>query len=192
MSHTKAKGHLRSSYVDSVGFRYLGSFEKLDPIVTKRGSKMQWGSFEHTDEVMGHVPTLWVIWGQVGRKMWNWYDFLNSWCQITTDYHGRSFNYPQHIQFNWIDTPGLHRGRCVCSKTRFCFAKPLAPPTKDSLRSYCASGGLLRLRRTILALCAHGLFLTDRVKPSLWQRLLFPWLYTATEPTGSITVYMAM
>ena len=30
---------------------------------------------------------------------------------------------------------------------------------------------LSRLRRSILALRAHGLFLTDRVKPSLWQRL---------------------
>ena len=58
---------------------------------------------------------------------------------------------------------------------RFCFAKPLAPPAKDSLRSSFASGGLSRLRRSILALCARGLFLTDRVKPSLWQRLNLPW-----------------
>ena len=50
--------------------------------------------------------------------------------------------------FFWIDTPGLYRIRCVCSKTRFCFAKPLAA---DSNRT-----------------C--GLFLMDRVKPSLWQR----------------------
>ena len=41
------------------------------------------------------------------------------------------------------------------------------------LRSF-ASGGLSRLQRSILALRAppaRGLFLTDRVKPSLWQRL---------------------
>ena len=72
----------------------------------------------------------------------------------------------------WIDNPGLHRGRCVCSKTRFCFTKPLAPPAKDSLCSSFASGGLSRLRRSILALRARGLFLTGRVKPSLWQRLI--------------------
>ena len=45
-----------------------------------------------------------------------------------------------------------------------CFAKPYAPPAKGSQLS--------RLRRSILALRACGLFLTDRVKPSLWQRLL--------------------
>ena len=45
---------------------------------------------------------------------------------------------------------------------------------KDSVllrKSSCASGGLSCLRRSILALRARGLFLTDRVKPSLWQRL---------------------
>ena len=66
----------------------------------------------------------------------------------------------------------MQRGICVCSKTRFCFAKPLAPPAKDSLRSSFVSGRLSRLWRSILALRARGLFLTDRVKPSLWQRLL--------------------
>ena len=54
---------------------------------------------------------------------------------------------------------------------RFCFAKPLTPPAKDSLRSSFASGGLSRLRRSIFALRARGLFISDRVKPSLWQRL---------------------
>ena len=66
-----------------------------------------------------------------------------------------------------IDTSGLHRGRRVCSKTQFSFAKPLAPPTKDSLRSSFTSGGLLHLCSSILTLRACGLFLTDRVKPSL-------------------------
>ena len=57
------------------------------------------------------------------------------------------------------------------------FAKPLAPPAKDSLRSSFASGGLSRLRRSILTLRARGLFLTDRVKPSLWQRLRRPKMF---------------
>ena len=35
-----------------------------------------------------------------------------------------------------------------------------------------ASGGLSRFWRSILVFRARGLFLTDRVKPSLWQRLL--------------------
>ena len=47
-----------------------------------------------------------------------------------------------------------------------------APSAKDSLRSSFASGGLSRLRRSILALRARGVFLTDHVKPSLWQRLV--------------------
>ena len=34
-------------------------------------------------------------------------------------------------------------------KHRFCFAKPLAPPAKDSLRSSFASGGLSHLRCSI-------------------------------------------
>ena len=36
-----------------------------------------------------------------------------------------------------------------------------------------ASQNLLRLRRVILVLHAHGLFLTGHVKSSLWQRLHF-------------------
>ena len=40
-----------------------------------------------------------------------------------------------------IDAPGLHRGRRACSKTRFCFTKPLARLAKDSLRSSLASLG---------------------------------------------------
>ena len=59
----------------------------------------------------------------------------------------------------------------LITKSRFCFAKSLAPPAKDSLRSSFASGGLSRLRGSILTLRPRGLFLTDRVKPSLWQRL---------------------
>ena len=35
------------------------------------------------------------------------------------------------------------------------------------IMSAITSGGLLRLRRSMLALCARGLFLTDHVKPSL-------------------------
>ena len=47
-------------------------------------------------------------------------------------------------------------------KTRFAH---LSPP---------ADSCVYRLRRSILALRARGLFLTDRAKPSLWQRLLSP------------------
>ena len=68
---------------------------------------------------------------------------------------------------NIVLAPSWWRGE----SNRFCFAKPLAPPAKDSLRSSFASGGLSRLRRSILALRACGLFLTNRVTPSLWQRL---------------------
>ena len=83
----------------------------------------------------------------------------------------------------------VHRGRCVCSKTRFCFVKPLAPPAKDSLRSSFASGGLSRLWRSILALCARGLLLTDRVKPSLWQRLSqhTPCIFSVTRQRGNLS-----
>ena len=65
----------------------------------------------------------------------------------------------------------------------FCFAKPLAPPAKDSLRSSFASGGLSYLLRSKLALCARGLFLTDGVKPILWQRL-----YSAMHDWASNTI----
>ena len=40
------------------------------------------------------------------------------------------------------------------------------------LKASCASVGLSRLRRSILALRARCLFLTYRIKPSLWQRLI--------------------
>ena len=61
-----------------------------------------------------------------------------------------------------IGLPELHTGRPVCSKTRFCFAKPLAPTAKDLLRLFFAFSGLSCLWRSILALRAHGLFLADR------------------------------
>ena len=70
----------------------------------------------------------------------------------------------------------------------FCFAKPLAPLAKDSSHSSFASSRLSRLQRSILALRFRGLFLTDRVKPSLWQ-----WLYgdrrvSYTVSTESVNV----
>ena len=89
--------------------------------------------------------------------------FLDILINFTTSLLSRlSFLFIKNI----VLAPSSWRGESKC------FAKPLAPPAKDSLRSSFASGGLSRLQRSILALCARGLFLTDRVKPSLWQRLL--------------------
>ena len=67
------------------------------------------------------------------------------------------------------------------------FAKLLAPPAKDQQSKSFASGGLSRLRRLILVLCAHGLYLTNRVKPSLWQRLLKLKLFSAENVIKTLT-----
>ena len=47
---------------------------------------------------------------------------------------------------------------------------------KDSVLLRKTSCGLSHLRHSILVLCAHGLFHTDHVKPTLWQRLVTLWI----------------
>ena len=155
------------------------------------GKTEPWTKIEHVLCSASKLSTLfWKIvrpsWSKVSEKLSNGIKVSvgQSFLELLIKIYKISFD--QYIAF----CQGLAFYLCVSALMMK--SKTSCASSERLVCSSFASGRLSRLRCLILAPRARGLFLTDRVKPSFWQRLINTCNCTATWPAKIFISFLTL